>query len=113
LIETAFDMLIHSYLQTARQREIGERRVVGRLPCIHYDYTWEGQRVIGDNFFVLNEEPDEAMAAIRGYAPSPDHQIFVVDDQPGLRARYERLGCRADSVNYLMVLPLTPTRPPC
>jgi GNAT superfamily N-acetyltransferase len=97
-----YELLVDSYLATARQQEIGERRQVGPVPCIHYDFVWQGKHVIADNFFVFNGDLPAAIAAIRAYRPAAENQIFVPLDNPAVPKTLAGYGLEYKSADYLM-----------
>jgi len=105
-LDEIFPVWLQSFLFTERQREVGFRRDVEDVPCVRYDFEWQGQKVLSDNFFVRGREPHTVAPLIRSSSPSPDHILRVVEDRPGLQAAYENLGYRVDFVETLMARPL-------
>lgn len=93
------EMFIHSYLHSRRQKEIGQRYLVGQTPCVHYEFEWEGRWIVADNFFIWPQSLAEAMPAIRTGRPAADHQIFFVGPDP----IDEWEDCFSTGVNYLMI----------
>lgn len=106
-LDTIFPVWLQSFLFTERQREVGILRDVGGVPCVRYDFEWQGQKVLSDNFFIRGREPHTVVPLIQSANPAPDHILRVVEDQPGLRTAYENLGYRVDFVETLMARPLT------
>jgi hypothetical protein len=106
-LDTIFPVWLQSFLFTERQREVGFRRDVEGVPCVRYDFEWQGQKVLSDNFFVRGRAPHTVVPLIQSANPAPDHILRVVEDQPGLRTAYESLGYRVDFVETLMARPLT------
>ncbi len=106
-LDEIFPVWVQSFLFTERQREVGFLRDVGGVPCMRYDFEWQGQKVLSDNFFVRGRAPHSIVPLIQSANPAPDHILRVVEDQAGLQAAYESLGYRVDFVETLMARPLT------
>ena len=106
-LDEIFPLWLQSFLFTERQREVGSLRDVGGVPCVRYDFVWQGEKVLSDNFFIRGRTPHTIIPLIHASSPAPDHILRVVEDQPGLRAAYENLGYRVDFVETLMARPLT------
>jgi GNAT superfamily N-acetyltransferase len=104
--EILLELFRESYLATPRQRRIGERRQVGPITCVHYDYYWGGSRMQADNFFVSAEDDlPTVLEAIQRYGPAEENQIVVpmIDlDIPIIMVGH---GCEDRGVNYLMERP--------
>src|SRR5690606_2619096 len=98
---------LKSFLFTGRQREVGLRRDAEGVPCVRYDFVWQGEKVLSDNFFVRGREPQTVVSLIHASDPAPDHILRVVEDRPDLQQAYESLGYRLDFVETLMGRPLT------
>ena len=106
-LNTAFQIFIESYLITARQRQVGRRKELGPVVSIRYEFDWQGNRVVGDNFFLTSDDYAASIAAIRAYRPHREHQIFVIERSSAVKPRLEALGCRYTTPDYLMMRPLT------
>ncbi len=103
------DLLIASFLCTPRQQRIGARRTISTLPCVHYEYVWQGTPVSADNVFALGSDP--AAAVLDQIAPSveAEHQLLVLDLDAQQTKTYRRGGYAVTSVDYLMALALPTT----
>ncbi|MDX1663673.1 MAG: GNAT family N-acetyltransferase [Candidatus Promineifilaceae bacterium] len=114
LLETAFEALVQSYLHTARQRAMGERRQVGRLPAVRYHSMDQMTAGEPETFFVWRVPPEVALAHVRAAAPQRDCQVVVVgddgDNAPSM-AHYRDAGCRRLERRWLMSRPLTDPPP--
>lgn len=106
-LDDIFPVWLQSFLFTERQREVGFRRDVEGVPCVRYDFVWQGEKVLSDNFFIRGRDPHTIVPLIQSANPAPDHILRVVEDQSGLRTAYESLGYRIDFVETLMARPLT------
>ena len=56
-LEAIFPLWLKSFLFTERQCEVGSRRDVAGVPCVRYDFVWQGEKVLRDNFFVRGRGP--------------------------------------------------------
>ena len=95
LLKLAFDWYVASYYLTKRQRQAGRRISLGKVVCIHYETSWEGQSRKSDNFFVMGEEPETVVESIKRYGPAEDHRLYVIADRPSLTISYMGLDCSA------------------
>lgn len=106
-LDTIFLVWLKSFLFTERRREVGLHQDGEGVPCVRYDFVWQGEKVLSDNFFICGREPYTVVPLIYASDPAPDHILRVVQDQPGLQQAYESLGYRLDFVETLMARPLT------
>lgn len=106
-LDQIFPVWLHSFLFTERQREVGFRRDVEGLPCVRYDFVWQGAKVLSDNYLIRGRDSHAAVSLVQSSDPAPDHLLRVVEDQPGLRDAYEKIGYQVNFVETLMARPLT------
>lgn len=106
-IEAIFPVWLMSFLFTERQREVGFLRDVEGTPCVRYDFVWQGEKVLSDNYLIRGRDPHTVVSLIHSSNPAPDRILRVVEDRPGLQGAYESLGYRLDFVEILMARPLT------
>lgn len=95
LLNLAYEWYVSSYLLTKHQQRIGRRFMLEAVSCVHYEYDWEGEQQVVDNFFVFGAEPEKVVESIRAYGPASKHQLYVVAHRPGLAVSYMSLGCSA------------------
>jgi GNAT superfamily N-acetyltransferase len=109
--ETAWELFINGFTDTAFARRAATRLRAGPLPAVRFA---EGE-VSGTSFaeyFVRACEPAEVLAAVEASGPPARHYLTVLEDRPGLREAFERGGYRFDDRETLMACDLAAARLP-
>jgi GNAT superfamily N-acetyltransferase len=111
-VTNGFAVFLNSFTESPSRRAISTRAQTGPLPVVHSEYVWEGQPRIVDDFFIHTTPSEEALAAVRVYAPAPLHYLLVIDAYPDTLSAYTAAGYRLAFIEYLMARSLSGL-PPC
>jgi GNAT superfamily N-acetyltransferase len=102
----AWDLFISGFTDTAFARRVATRFRAGPLDAVRFASDENRPGAPFAEFFVRACDPATALAAVAATAPCAEHYLTVLDDQPGLRAAYERGGYRLYGSETLMVCDL-------
>lgn len=100
--QSLHELVAHTHLLTARQREQSSIGQVGPLLCIHAEGMRDGEPVALDRFFAGGCSANAALLAIRNYGPEDDHLLFLMEAEQERLDAYERVGFRTVEMQWLM-----------